>query len=202
MINIKKKSLKDNTWIKRQFKDQYVTKAKSSGYRSRAAFKLIQIEEKFKIFKNAKNILDLGCAPGSWLQVLSKLNNISITGVDLLDIDPIEGVNFIKGDFNSKEVQNLLTDQFDVILSDIAPNTIGHRSTDHLRLINIIRSIISFAQSNLYKSGNLVMKLFNGTHLPEIKLQLAKMFSSVHLFKPDASRQESVEIYIVCLKKI
>lgn len=200
-IRIKKKSLSGNVWLKRQLNDQYVKQAHLHGYRSRAAFKLLEIDKKFSLLKKAKPILDLGCAPGSWLQVISQYPNKNIYGVDLLEIDYIADVTFTQGDFTNPLVQQLLPESVDLILSDIAPNTTGHQSTDHLRIMAILDEVLAFSDSHLTYGGSLVMKIFQGSEFNSFIKKLRQKFQAVHIFKPESSRKESSEIYLICLSK-
>lgn len=200
-INIKDKKNRDNRWLKRQFNDPYVAMAQREGYRSRAAFKLLEIEKKHHLIRGAKSILDLGCAPGSWLQVIKKHNGKLVWGIDLLEIEPIADVRFIRGDFNDYNVQNALPPLVDLILSDIAPNTTGHQSTDHLRIMSILSGVVEFAESRLSPRGSMAMKIFQGSEIPAFVKCLRGMFQKVSFFKPISSRKESPEIYLVCLDK-
>lgn len=201
-IPIKSKAQRNNRWLKRQLNDPYVHKAHYEGYRSRAAFKLLEIDKKFNLIKNTNKILDLGCAPGSWLQVLSKYSNRVIYGIDLIQIDPINDVSFIQGDFTDPKTQEFIKDtQFDLILSDMAPNTIGHQQTDHFRIMGLLTEVVACADQNLIPNGNLVMKIFQGSEFQTFIQILNKKFHKVHLFKPESSRKESAETYIICLNK-
>lgn len=200
-VRIKNQALKGNRWLGRQLNDIYVKQAHADGYRSRAAFKLLEIDEKFHLLKNASHVLDLGCAPGSWLQVLSEKSCSTIYGVDLLEIAPVPGVHFLQGDFTSSTVQSQLPNDFQLILSDMAPNTIGHKATDHLRIMAILEDVMNFSLTHLTIHGNLVMKIFQGEEFPSFTKRIKNMFHTVHIFKPKASRSESVEQYLICMNK-
>lgn len=199
--NNKNRKVSSSKWLSRHLNDVYVELSKKYGYRSRAAFKLIEIENKFKIFSGKKSALDLGAAPGSWSQVLYKNKNFSkITAVDLLDIIPINGVNIIKGDiFEQTTIDKILStnEKYDLILSDIAPNTTGHRNTDHLRIMGICENIIYYCPQLLTNSGNIVLKIFQGGEENKLIKEMQKMFQTVKRFKPNATRNESVEIYLI-----
>ncbi len=192
-------------WLQRQLNDPYVQQAQIYGYRSRAAFKLLEIQKKFAIIKPNFTVVDLGAAPGGWSQVAVKIMNKkqnNIVAIDLLDMDPIDGVSSIKGDFlDASSKQKLLTlidNAADVVISDMAAATTGHSNTDHLRTNLLVESAFFFAKSVLKQDGSFVAKVFaGGTHkelLEEFKLHFCK----VKHFKPDASRKESPETYVVC----
>jgi len=192
-------------WLQRQLNDPFTKLAKEHNYKSRAAFKLLEIEDKYKILKKAKIILDLGCAPGGWLQVARAENNkAQIIGLDLLEITDLNDVDFIQGDFLEPEIKEDLlkttnNKEIDLILSDIAPATCGHKETDHIRLMNILEDILYFLNDNLKEGGNLVAKVFFGHELEELKKEYKKYFKEVKFFKPTSSRKESKEQYMVCL---
>ena len=186
--------------------DEFFLKSKREGYRSRSSFKLIQINEKFKIFnKNTKNILDLGSAPGGWLQVVKKHSNskCKILGVDILSIEKIENVSFLKGDvFEKNNVNNFFfNDPLDIILSDMSPNTSGNRSIDHLKIISLTESVLEIAEKLLKRDGFFICKIFQGGAQGELIKKISNIFKSIKYFKPKASRKESPETYIVGKKK-
>lgn len=191
-------------WLQRQLNDQFTILAKKNNYRSRAAFKLIEIDDKFKLLKKAKFILDLGCAPGGWLQIIYERNSkAKIIGVDLLAIEPVENINFIQGDFTNIKIQSkILTltnnKKIDLILSDIAPDNCGHKETDHLRLIEIVEKILIFLHENLAEGGNFVCKVFFGSELELLQKKYKKYFKKISFFKPDSSRKESKEQFMIC----
>lgn len=203
-----KRSKSSRNWLNRQVNDFYVKKSKREGYRARSAYKLIEINEKYKFLNNAINVVDLGAAPGGWSQVVSehsmheksKIKNI--VAVDLLDFDDIDGVSRIIGDFTQEETQNQILNLLngekpDLIISDMAPSTIGHRQTDHLRMMSLLDEVFYFIESNLCNSGNFITKIFHGSEEKKYIDQLKCIFEKVSFFKPKSSRSESVEIYII-----
>ena len=187
-----------NKWLIRQNKDIYVKNAKIKGYVSRAAYKLIEIEKKFKIIKKSSNILELGSAPGSWSQVILEINeNIKIDAYDVLDMKFSNSniffhkKNFLEVDFSK------INKKYDLILSDLAPNTIGHKSTDHLRIISMIEKVIDISKSASIPYGNLIIKILKGSEEKNIINQLKYSYKKVNYYKPKSSRSESSETYIV-----
>ena len=190
--------MKSKDWLNRQKRDFYVKQAKKQGYLSRAAYKLIEIEKKFNILINSKKILEFGAAPGGWSQVALEVNpKIEITAIDILDLKINHPqINFYKEDFlnfnyNHKE------NYYDLILSDIAPNTTGHQSTDHLRIATMLFDIIELLEKVLVTEGSFITKIWKGSEEKEIINQLKKKFKFVSYFKPDSSRKDSAEIFIV-----
>ena len=189
--------------------DEFFIKSKQEGFRSRSSFKLIQINEKFKIFnKNNLNILDLGCAPGGWLQVIKRLSNYKnnkILGIDKLAIDPIDGVNFLQKDiFENKtieEIKSFFGEGIDILLNDMSPNTSGNRSVDHLKIVSLIESVLEVSELFLKKDGFFVCKIFQGGAQGELMDRISMIFKSIKYFKPQASRKESPETYIIAKKK-
>jgi 23S rRNA (uridine2552-2'-O)-methyltransferase len=205
--NIKNKKLKASSkdWISRHINDPFVIASKKQGYISRAVYKLIDIDDKFKILKNAKNILDLGSAPGSWLQIIDerlKSEYKNLIGVDILDIQfEHKKVIKIKGDFNDDEVRQKISDickSFDLILSDISPNKTGMREHDNINMSNILNEIIDFSLLHIVPGGCIIMKAFHGAIENDMLLKIKKSFKNVKHFKPITSRSESSEIYLVC----
>jgi 23S rRNA (uridine2552-2'-O)-methyltransferase len=195
-------------WVERQLNDPFVAAAKKQGYKSRAAFKLIEIDDKFGLIKKARTILDLGAAPGGWSQAaverMHKGNGgRKLVASDLLDIAPINGIDFVKGDFNDEEVVkrilDALGDKPDLILSDMAPNTVGHAKTDHIRIISLTRSAADFALNNLASGGSFVAKIFQGGGEQKLLVDLKAGFKKVTHFKPKSSRQESSELYLIAI---
>lgn len=199
--------MKNNQWKKRQQKDIYVKNAKKQGYVSRSAFKLLEIDNKYKLIKNSNLILELGSAPGGWSQVIIKLkkNNQKLVCVDQLPMKIINNKNyhFINDDFTKKETINSIKkkykNKFNLILSDLAPNTTGHSATDHHRIINIAEEVIYYNSIFLKLEGNSVIKIWQGNNQNEIYKKLSNIFNIVEYFKPDSSRKESSEIYLICL---
>ncbi len=199
-------------WIKRQVADPYVSMAHKDGYRARAAYKLIEINEKFKFLKNGQVVVDLGAAPGSWTQFITReFPKSKIFAMDLLEILPIPGVEFYQGDFTTDEALNWLVEKLhlpldvaehgtvDVVLSDMAPNTVGHKKTDHLRQMVLLEYAFDFAKRALKKGGTFVAKSFTGGTTGDLLKQIKENFESVHHIKPPASRKDSVEMFIVAL---
>ena len=190
--------MKSKSWIYRQKNDLFVKKAKQIGYVNRAAFKLEEIEKKFRIIEHSSEILELGSAPGGWTQVIIKYNtNANITCFDLLDMKiKNKKITFFKEDFLKYEF-NYLNKKFNLILSDIAPNTTGHKSTDHLKISQLIFEIIEKLDAILNNKGSLVFKIWKGGEEKEIIEKLKSIFKKVEYFKPKSSRQESSEIFII-----
>ena len=207
-VNLSKEKKRKNSsaiWLQRQLNDQFVEASKKQGYRSRAAFKLIEINDQFQILEKNQLILELGAAPGSWTQVCSDLtynnaksNKHNITAIDLINIDPVPGSNFIQGDIYKEETLAAITDiSFDLILSDMAPNTSGHGATDHLRMMALADRVFELCFDKLNTNGSLVIKIFQGSEDVLYINNLRNHFSFVKRFKPDSSRKESKEIYII-----
>jgi 23S rRNA (uridine2552-2'-O)-methyltransferase len=190
-------------WLERQLNDPYVARAKREGYRSRAAFKLIEIDERFKLLKPGQRIVDLGAAPGGWSQVAAKIVGDSgrIVGIDLLEIEPMTGVEFITLDFLAPEAPKLLTDLLggpaDLVLSDMAANTTGHKQTDHLRIIGLAETAAEFAREILAPGGSYLAKVFQGGTEGTLLADLKRDFASVRHVKPNASRADSSELYVL-----
>lgn len=203
-----KKNKFDKAWLDRQRNDIHVKNARIHGFRSRAAYKLIEIEEQDKIFANAKLIVDLGCAPGSWSQVA--LSNVAaagkVIGVDLLDIEPLYQLDFIQGDFTEdavlKQLIELLNHQpADLILSDMSPNLSGIKMVDQSKLSYLVELVLDFAEHHLREGGTCVIKVFHGGEFDSLVKLARTLFQQVHIRKPDASRSKSSEIYLVCKNK-
>lgn len=203
-VKIKGKGKKKSSvkWLQRQLNDPYVKKAHDKGYRCRAAFKLIEIDDKFKILKPNHTVVDLGSAPGGWSEIaVKKVGRDNVYAIDLLDMEEIPGVIFKQGDFLSDEIYNWLIEKtksgVDVVLSDIAPNTTGNKTTDHLRIMTILEEAYYFAKQVLKPDGSFVAKVFQGGALNELLNELKKDFKTVKHFKPDSSRKESKEVYLI-----
>ena len=190
--------MKSKTWIYRQKNDQFVKKAKQLGYINRAAFKLEEIEHKFKIIEKSNEVLELGASPGGWTQVIINSNNfVNITCFDLLEMKlKNKNITFFKEDFLNYDFNNF-KNKFDLVLSDIAPNTTGHQSTDHLKISQLIYEIIDRLQFILKNNGSFIFKIWKGEEEREIINKLKSLFNKVDYFKPKSSRQESSEIFIV-----
>jgi 23S rRNA (uridine2552-2'-O)-methyltransferase len=201
-----KRSLSSRLWLDRQMKDMYVKQARKSSYRSRAVFKLMEIDNKFHLVRSAKCIIDLGAAPGSWSQLLSERSpdSAKIVAVDLQNFTPIEKVKQILHDFEDESTQREIIEclphqKADLIVSDMAPATIGHAQTDHLRIMNLVQSAYDFAENILNNEGSFVTKLFQGGKEKDFVENLKKDFQKVSFFKPKASRDLSAEIYVVAI---
>ena len=190
--------MKSKDWLNRQKKDYYVKKANKQGYLSRAAYKLIEIDNKFNILKKSHKLFEFGAAPGGWSQVALKINpKIQITAIDLLELKINHPqIKFYKDDF-LKFNYNKIEKNFDLILSDIAPNTTGHQSTDHLRLSSMLFVIMENLDQLMTKGGVFVAKIWKGSEDKEIIKILKNKFDKVSYFKPNASRKNSVEIFII-----
>ena len=190
--------MKSKNWVNRQKNDQFVKKAKQLGYINRAAFKLEEIEQKYKIIEHSREILELGSSPGGWTQVILNYNSkTNITCFDLLDMKiNNQRIAFYREDFLKFNFTNL-KNKFDLVLSDVAPNTTGHQSTDHLRISQLIYEVIDRLEIILKKQGSFIFKIWKGEEEKEIIKMLKKIFDKVEYFKPKSSRQESSEIFII-----
>ena len=190
--------MKSKNWVNRQKNDQFVKKAKQLGYINRAAFKLEEIEQKYKIIEHSREILELGSSPGGWTQVILNYNSkTNITCFDLLDMKiNNQRIAFYREDFLKYNFTNL-KNKFDLIVSDVAPNTTGHQSTDHLRISQLIYEVINRIEIILKKQGSFIFKIWKGEEEKEIIKMLKKIFDKVEYFKPKSSRQESSEIFII-----
>lgn len=200
----KGRKISSTQWLERHLNDPYVNKAKQGGYRSRAAFKISEIDDKFHIFQNAEVIIDLGAAPGGWLQVAKqKAPKAQIIGIDLKEMDAMEGVELLVGDFTdekiAQELQNLIPQKADLIMSDMAANACGERQIDHLRIVALVEIAANFALLNLRPRGNFIAKMLKGGEEGNLLLFLRKHFKQVKYFKPGASYDSSSETYIVAL---
>jgi len=195
--------MKSKEWLDRQNRDFYVKKAKKIGYVSRSAYKILEIDKKFKLINNSKNILELGSAPGGWSQVVFELKNtVNMYAFDLLDMKfNHPNMKFIKENFLTYDYSKI-PHKFDLILSDIAPNTIGHQTTDHLRMSSIIEDIISVLDLIALPSSSFVFKIWKGSEEIDIINKLKKKYKKVSYFKPQSSRTKSSEIFIVAQKFI
>ena len=198
-----KRSLSSQKWLERQLNDPYVARAKREGYRSRAAFKLLEIDEKYKILKVGQKIVDLGAAPGGWSQIAAKVVGPKgkVVGIDLLPIDPMAGVEFIQLDFLDESAPGKLIEMLggpaDVVMSDMAANTTGHKKTDHLRIIGLAEAAIYFAREILAPGGAFVAKVFQGGTENQLLADLKRDFAVVRHVKPAASRADSAELYVL-----
>jgi len=195
------KSESSKKWIERQLSDPYVQKAKDAGYRARAAYKLLELDEKSKLLKPGIRVVDLGCAPGGWLQVCLQRGVKEIVGIDLLEVEPLEGAHIIQGDINEEsDVADMLAGLSgapDLVLSDMAANTTGHKQTDHLRTVALAEMALSFALKHLKQGGAFCSKVFQGGATKDMMDTLNANFRSVKHIKPPASRAGSPEIFVV-----
>ena len=187
----------------KSYQDHYFRKAKAKGYRSRSAFKLIELNEKFKFFKKGIKLLDVGAYPGGWCQVANQsVKNGKILGIDKKKLIQIKDVKIIEGDFmnenTKKKILKFFNSKIDVILSDMAPNTSGNKSLDTIRTNELCFSILEFSQNTLDKNGTVISKLFMGEDFEEIKAYAKKTFKKINFFKPNSSRDNSRETYIHC----
>ncbi|MBM6579239.1 RlmE family RNA methyltransferase [Microvirga sp. BT689] len=198
-----KRSLSSQKWLERQLNDPYVARAKREGYRSRAAYKLLEIDEKYRILKPGQKIVDLGAAPGGWSQIAAKVVGPKgkVVGIDLLPIDPMPGVEFIQLDFLDESAPGKLIEMLggpaDVVMSDMAANTTGHKKTDHLRIIGLAEAAIYFAREILAPGGAFVAKVFQGGTENQLLADLKRDFAVVRHVKPAASRADSAELYVM-----
>ncbi len=198
----KNRTASSSRWLTRQLNDPYVKKARAEGYRSRAAYKLIELDEKFSLLRGATRILDLGIAPGGWSQVVrQKRPGALVVGIDLLPTDPIEGVTIFQMDFMADEAPAALATALegapDLILSDMAANTVGHKQTDHLRTMGLVEAAVDFAITALEPGGAFVAKVLAGGTDTELLGLLKRHFTSVKHAKPPASRKDSSEWYVI-----
>ncbi len=207
-----KRSLSSTLWLQRQLNDPYVQRAKDEGWRSRAAFKLIEIDEKHRLLKRGQTIVDLGCAPGGWAQYAAKRTGSAeglsgkVVGIDLLPVEPIPGVVLAEMDFTDADAPDRLRALIgatpgeravDGVLSDMAANTTGHKKTDHLRIIGLTEMAIEFALEVLKPGGYFLTKLFQGGETAQMITTLKQHFATVKHVKPQASRADSAEVYVL-----
>lgn len=197
------RKLSSTRWLERQLNDPFVAEARRLGYRSRAAFKLIGIDEKFHVLRKARRIVDLGAAPGSWAQVMIERApaGVKLLGIDLLEIDPLQGADFIKMDFMADDAEErlmvALDGPADLVLSDMANPATGHQQTDHLKTMALCEAAYEFACKVLAPDGAFVAKVLRGGTEDQLLKAMKKNFKAVRHFKPDASRKESSELYVV-----
>ena len=196
------RSASSNRWLARQLNDPYVKQAKAEGYRSRAAYKLIELNEKYALLKGAKRVVDLGVAPGGWSQVVRKLApHAEVVGIDLLETEPLDGVTLLQMDFMADAAPAALREALggpaDLVLSDMAANTVGHKATDHLRTMGLVEAAAWFAIEMLEPGGGFVAKVLAGGTDAELLVLLKKHFRTVKHAKPPASRKGSSEWYVI-----
>ena len=198
-----KRIKKSNSWKIKQHRDQFFKKSKTLGYRSRAAFKLIELNKKFKFIKKNTNLLDLGSFPGGWTQVASQIIKVGkIMSIDIREMEPINNVNFVRGNILESKIKNKINSYFvaklDVILSDMAADTTGSKSLDSIRTNQLCADVINFSKETLKPRGVLISKLFMGDDFLEVKNLAKSIFKNVNFFKPESSRKESKETYLHC----
>jgi len=189
-------------WLERQLNDPYVKRAREDGYRSRAAYKLIELDDRFKLLSGVRRVVDLGIAPGGWAQVVrKKAPGAAVVGIDLLETEPVEGVTIFQMDFMDDAAPDALVKALggpaDLILSDMAANTVGHKQTDHLRTMALVEAAAWFASENLAPGGNFVAKVLAGGTDNDLLTLLKRHFTTVKHAKPPASRKGSSEWYVV-----
>jgi 23S rRNA (uridine2552-2'-O)-methyltransferase len=198
----KGRKISSTRWLERQLNDPYVQRAKAENYRSRAAYKLIELDERFGLLKGVKAVIDLGIAPGGWSQVVRrKVPQASIVGIDLLPTDPIEGVEILQLDFMDdsapERLRQALGGPADLVMSDMAANTVGHQQTDHLRTMALVEAGLEFATEVLRPGGTFIAKVLAGGADHELVAALKRNFASVKHAKPPASRKGSSEWYVI-----
>ena len=189
-------------WLERQLNDPYVRRAKAEGYRSRAAYKLLELDERFSLLRGVKRVVDLGIAPGGWAQVVRKAApQATIVGIDLLPVDPIDGVTILQMDFLDEQADAKLMEALggaaDLVLSDMAANTVGHPQTDHLRTMGLVEAGAAFAGDVLRPGGAFVAKVLAGGADSALVAELKRMFTTIKHAKPPASRKDSSEWYVI-----
>tara|TARA_B100001063_G_C16752248_1_gene550945 strand:- start:991 stop:1602 length:612 start_codon:yes stop_codon:yes gene_type:complete len=199
---LKKNKISKN-WVNKQRRDTYVRQSKIDGYRARSAYKLIEIDEKFQIFKGGINVIDIGAAPGSWSQYASKIvKNGKIISIDLKEMEEIKNTIQIKGDFTEKdtqnEIKNYLDKGSDVVMSDMAVNTTGIKNIDSIQTGELCKEAMNFSKEVITKNGFFISKIFMGSTFNEIVALAKKIFREVRVFKPKSSRKDSKESFIIC----
>ena len=207
-FKLQKKHKKESSkWLNRHINDEFVQKSKKEGFRSRSSYKLIQINEKFDFLNSSKNILDLGCAPGGWLQVSKKFSPVEtkILGIDKLNIEAIPGVWFYQGDIFKDKVVNYIETFFqkkiDLIMSDMSPNSTGNKKVDHLKILSLVERVIDISNQLLQKDGFIIIKIFQGGMQGDLMSSMKESLKNIKNFKPRASRKESPEMYLIGQKK-
>ncbi len=198
-----KKNKISKNWINRQKRDIYVRQSKEDGYRARSVYKLIEINEKFKIFRSGMSVIDIGAAPGSWSQFAAKnINNGKLISIDLKKIEPIQNTILIKGDFTDPKIQDEIKSHLirgsDVVMSDMAINTTGIKNIDSIQTGELCKDAMIFSKEVIQKNGFFISKIFMGTSFNEIVALGKKIFQEVRVFKPKSSRKDSKESFIIC----
>ena len=195
------RSTASQKWLQRQLNDPYVRAAKQQGLRSRAAFKLMELDDRFHLLRRGSRVVDLGAAPGGWSQVAVQRGAAVVVGVDLLPVAPVSGATLLHGDFNDDDMparlRELLGGKADLVLSDMAPNATGHNVTDHLRIVGLAQAALEFAIEMLEPGGGFVAKVFQGGSERQMLERMKRHFAAVRHAKPQASRKESSELYVV-----
>lgn len=197
----KGRKIASTRWLERQLNDPYVSKAKREGYRSRAAYKLLEIDEKTKLLQKGQMVVDLGAAPGGWSQVAEQ-KGCEVVGIDLLEIDPMPGITFLQMDFMEDNAPAALIEAMggrkaDIVLSDMAPNTTGHKNTDHLRIMALVEAAYYFAKDVLNPDGAFIAKVFQGGAQNTLLAEMKRDFKATKHIKPPASRSDSSETYLI-----
>lgn len=199
----KRRTLSSRTWLERQLADPYVARAKREGYRSRAAFKLIEVDDKYRLLKPGARVVDLGAAPGGWSEIAARRIGAKgrIIALDILEFKPMSGVEFLMLDFLDASapdrLKEMLGGKADVVLSDMAANTTGHRQTDHLRIMALAEAAVQFAREVLDKGGAFLCKVLQGGTETALLAELKRDFETVKHVKPPASRTDSAELYLL-----
>jgi len=199
----KRRTLSSRTWLERQIRDPYVARAKREGFRSRAAYKLAEIDDKYRLLKSGTRVVDLGAAPGGWSEIAARRVGAGgrVLAIDILDMKPIAGVEFLKLDFLDhtapQRLKDLLGGQADLVLSDMAANATGHRQTDHLRIMALAEAAAHFAREVLAPGGSFLCKVLQGGTEAALLAELKRDFASVKHVKPPASRSDSAELYLL-----
>ena len=208
-IKLIKKNKSNNSirWLQRHLNDEYVIKSKIEGFRSRSSYKLIEIDKKFKVLSQSKNILDLGCAPGGWLQVARMFcpKDANVLGVDRIKMEKINEVKFVEKDIFDQEIFKIIEDNFnckvDLIMSDMSPNSSGNKSVDHLRIITLVERVLEISRIILKQKGFLISKIFQGGAQGELISLMKNQLNNIKYFKPKSSRKASAETYLIAKKK-
>jgi 23S rRNA (uridine2552-2'-O)-methyltransferase len=202
----KRRTLSSRTWLERQMKDPYVARAKREGFRSRAAYKLAEIDDKYRLLKPGARVVDLGAAPGGWSEIAAQRVGVSgrVVALDVLDMKPIPGVEFLKLDFLDEAAPERLKEMLggrsaDVLLSDMAANATGHRKTDHLRIMALAEAAVYFAREVLAPGGAFLCKVLQGGTEAALLSELKRDFTTVKHVKPPASRTDSAELYLLSM---
>lgn len=196
-----KRTTSSTRWLNRHINDPYVHEAQRLGYRSRAAFKLLEMDKKLRLIKKGMRVVDLGSAPGGWSQVLSQIGMAQVVAIDILPMDKLPDIEFIQMDFSADDAPDKLKEMLggpaDLVLSDLSPNTTGHKKTDHLRMMGLVEMAWEFASEVLAPNGSFVTKVFQGGTEGELLALIKPRFKAIKHVKPAASRAESSEIYLV-----